>query len=159
MELVYLETTFISYLVALPARDIVIAAHQQVTRDWWQLRRHRFQCVISPVVIDEISKGDAIEIEKRLARMALSCVDLLGICLAGSSRGHFSRLGWRRRSRWLRFRWAAVHRRRTAIRARAGRGCGNCVSGCREKWGRVNASIGQPRQQRRTTGRGWPRIF
>ena len=27
METVYLETTFVSYLVALPARDLVIAAH------------------------------------------------------------------------------------------------------------------------------------
>ena len=70
MELVYLETTFISYLVALPAREIVIAAHQQVTRDWWQLRRHQFRCVISPVVIDEISQGDASEIQKRLALVA-----------------------------------------------------------------------------------------
>ncbi|MEX0700744.1 MAG: hypothetical protein WD069_01470 [Planctomycetales bacterium] len=33
MEAVYLETTFISYLVALPARDLIVAAHQQITRD------------------------------------------------------------------------------------------------------------------------------
>jgi len=34
MESVYLETTFISYLVARPSRDILIATHQQATRDW-----------------------------------------------------------------------------------------------------------------------------
>lgn len=67
MELVYLETTFISYLVALPARDILIAAHQQVTRDWWQFRRDQFRCAVSPVVIDEISLGDKTEVAKRLA--------------------------------------------------------------------------------------------
>lgn len=66
MESVYLETTFISYLVALPARDLVVAAHQQLTRDWWQLRRQDFRCVISPVVVREISAGDRSEIEKRL---------------------------------------------------------------------------------------------
>lgn len=66
MEAVYLETTFISYLVALPARDLVLAANQQITRDWWQLRRSNFRCVVSPVVIDEISLGDESEIKKRL---------------------------------------------------------------------------------------------
>ena len=66
METVYLETTFISYLVALPARDLIIAAHQQVTRDWWQHRQQHFRCVVSPVVIDEISMGDESEIKKRL---------------------------------------------------------------------------------------------
>jgi hypothetical protein len=34
MEIVYLETTFISYLVSLPSRDLIVAAHQQVTNDW-----------------------------------------------------------------------------------------------------------------------------
>jgi hypothetical protein len=29
-----LETTVVSYLTALPSRDLVLAAHQQVTRDW-----------------------------------------------------------------------------------------------------------------------------
>ncbi len=67
MESVYLETTFISYLVALPARDLVVAAHQQITRDWWQLRRKSFRCLISSVVLEEISCGDSFEIEKRLA--------------------------------------------------------------------------------------------
>ena len=66
MEIVYLETTFISYLVALPARDLVVAAHQQVTHDWWRLRRDHFRCVVSSVVIDEISLGDESEIKKRL---------------------------------------------------------------------------------------------
>jgi len=66
METVYLETTFISYLVALPARDLVVAAHQQITRDWWQQRRQHFRCVVSPVVIDEVSSGDESEIKKRL---------------------------------------------------------------------------------------------
>ena len=35
MERVYIETTFVSYLKARPSRDVVIAAHQQITREWW----------------------------------------------------------------------------------------------------------------------------
>jgi hypothetical protein len=32
---VYVETTVPSYLTAWPSRDLVRAAHQQVTREWW----------------------------------------------------------------------------------------------------------------------------
>ncbi len=33
MESVYLETTFISYLVARPSRDMIVAAHQQISHE------------------------------------------------------------------------------------------------------------------------------
>jgi predicted nucleic acid-binding protein len=67
MESVYIETTILSYLVANPARDIVIAGHQQTTQEWWSTRRTDFDCFISQVVIDEISAGDPTEVSKRLA--------------------------------------------------------------------------------------------
>ena len=66
MESVYLETTFLSYLVARPSRDLLVAAHQQATRDWWADRRAAFECYVSQVVIDEAGVGDAAEVEKRL---------------------------------------------------------------------------------------------
>jgi len=75
MESVYLESSFISYLVSRPSRDLVVAAHQQVTRDWWERRRAAFRCVISQVVLDEISAGDQIEVEKRLH--AVELLDIL----------------------------------------------------------------------------------
>ncbi len=67
MESVYIETTILSYLVANPARDIVIAGHQQTTQLWWSTRRAAFDCFISQVVVDEISAGDPNEVQKRLA--------------------------------------------------------------------------------------------
>ncbi len=67
MESVYLETTFISYLAARPSRDLLVAAHQQATQDWWTDRHSEFECFVSQVVLDEASVGDAIEVEKRLA--------------------------------------------------------------------------------------------
>jgi hypothetical protein len=67
MESVYLETTFISYLVARPSHDLLGAAHQQATQDWWANRRVAFECYVSQAVIDEASVGDATEIQKRLA--------------------------------------------------------------------------------------------
>ena len=66
MELVYLETTFISYLVARPSRDVIVAGHQQTTQDWWANRRSEFDCSVSQVVIDEASVGDPTEVQKRL---------------------------------------------------------------------------------------------
>ena len=39
METVYIETSIVSYLVADPSRDLLTAANQQVTRDWWQRQR------------------------------------------------------------------------------------------------------------------------
>jgi len=67
MESVYLETTFISYLVARPGRDVIVAGHQQTTQDWWANRRSEFECSVSQVVIDEASVGDPAEVQKRLA--------------------------------------------------------------------------------------------
>jgi hypothetical protein len=70
MESVYLETTFISYLVARPSRDLLVAGHQQATQDWWADRRASFDCYVSQVVIDEASEGDPGEIRKRMAVLA-----------------------------------------------------------------------------------------
>ena len=36
---VYVETTVISYLAARTSRDVIIKAHQEVTRTWWLKRR------------------------------------------------------------------------------------------------------------------------
>jgi len=67
MESVYLETSFISYLVARPSRDVIVAGHQQTTQEWWDNRRGHFECSVSQVVIAEASAGDPTEIQKRLA--------------------------------------------------------------------------------------------
>ncbi len=66
MESVYLETTFISYLVSRPSRDLLVAAHQQITNDWWLNRRQSFDCYVSQVVIDEVSAGESEESKKRM---------------------------------------------------------------------------------------------
>lgn len=63
---VYLETTIISYLTAFPSRDIVHAAHQQITREWWE-RRDRFDLFLSQAVLEEAGRGDAEAAARRLA--------------------------------------------------------------------------------------------
>jgi hypothetical protein len=41
-RLVYVETTVVSYLTAHPSRDLVVAAHQEITRSWWAHRAADF---------------------------------------------------------------------------------------------------------------------
>src|SRR5262245_55107615 len=54
---VYLETTIPSYLTAWPSRDLVRAAHQQITREWWESRQD-YELFVSQLVIRECQAGD-----------------------------------------------------------------------------------------------------
>lgn len=63
---VYIETTVISYRMARPSRDLIIAAHQQITHEWWEIALPQFDAFISPIVLEEISKGDADAAKLRL---------------------------------------------------------------------------------------------
>jgi hypothetical protein len=67
---IYLETTIPSYLTARPSRDLVTAAHQQITREWWDTRRHTFDLFVSQMVLDEASAGDPEAAAWRLAVLA-----------------------------------------------------------------------------------------
>jgi len=78
METVYVETTVVSYLVSRSSRDVVIAGHQQVTREWWDECRHDFACFTSDLVVAEAREGDARQAALReealagLPRLAVS---------------------------------------------------------------------------------------
>lgn len=63
---VYIETTVISYLTARRTSDVVVAGHQKTTRNWWRLRRNRFQIYCSQFVFDEAEQGDPIAARRRL---------------------------------------------------------------------------------------------
>ncbi len=67
---VYIETTIISYLASKPSRDLITAAHQQITHDWWETRLADFEVYISQFVLDEAGAGDADAAAKRLALLA-----------------------------------------------------------------------------------------
>ena len=65
---VYLETTVVSYLTALPARDLVRTAHQQLTFEWWRTR-DRFDLFVSEAVLQEAAAGDKEAAARRLAAL------------------------------------------------------------------------------------------
>ena len=67
---VYLETTVVSYQTAKPSRDLVVAAHQQVTQEWWSRRKADFSLYVSELVLEEAAKGDAAAARRRLELLA-----------------------------------------------------------------------------------------
>jgi hypothetical protein len=64
----YLETSVVSYLTSRPSHDLIRAAHQQVTRDWWE-HRGSYELYISQFVLDEAGAGDTQAARRRLAAL------------------------------------------------------------------------------------------
>jgi len=85
---VYLETTIVSYLTAWPSRDLVMAANQQTTRDWWA--RHGEDCDLytSDVVVQEATAGDPDAAQRRLQVLQ----DLTELAITEHSRALAKRL-------------------------------------------------------------------
>lgn len=65
---VYIETSIVSYLVATPSRDLIQAAHQEATRQWWA-GRVRFDLFVSRFVRAEAGRGNAAAAARRLAAL------------------------------------------------------------------------------------------
>ena len=74
---VYVETSVVSYLTARQSRDLVVAAYQEVTREWWRAASGRFDLVASELVVTEAGAGDADAASARLE--VLKPVALLNI--------------------------------------------------------------------------------
>ncbi|MFB3891939.1 MAG: type II toxin-antitoxin system VapC family toxin [Phycisphaerae bacterium] len=74
---VYIETTIVSYLTARPSHDLIMAANQKITREWWAGPRHAYDLYISQFVLDEAGDGDPDAAQRRLA--ALECLPLLDV--------------------------------------------------------------------------------
>ena len=63
---VFLETTIPSYLATWQNPQIVMAARQQITHDWWDKHRDKFDFFISQIVLDESAGSDPVASAKRL---------------------------------------------------------------------------------------------
>src|SRR5688572_29310771 len=81
---VYIETSVISYLTALPSRDLIHAAHQEMTYEWWQ-RRDGFELYTSQAVLEEAASGHPEPAARRLSALegcAIIAVDDRAVGLA-----------------------------------------------------------------------------
>jgi hypothetical protein len=76
-QTIYIETSIVSYLTARLSRHLVVAAHQQITEEWWENHRVSFQLYTSEVVLDEASFGDPALASKRC--QALQGIELLDV--------------------------------------------------------------------------------
>jgi predicted nucleic acid-binding protein len=75
MDTLYIETSIVSYLRQRPSSQVVMAARQLLTHQWWNEERDKYELVISQFVIDEASAGDPVLASERLK--ALDGVPLL----------------------------------------------------------------------------------
>jgi predicted nucleic acid-binding protein len=64
--LIYIETSVISYLTARPSRDVLTAARQTWTREWWEAAGNHWTMAISELVVEEAARGDRIAAAQRL---------------------------------------------------------------------------------------------
>jgi hypothetical protein len=62
----YIETTIVGYLTARPSKDLIVAAHQKLTKQWWNRRRADFDLYVAQGVIHEAGSGDKREAQRRL---------------------------------------------------------------------------------------------
>ena len=74
---VYVETSVISYYSARPSRDIVTAARQTLTQEWWEDARDRFDLYVSVLVLEEAKSGGTEAARRRLS--AISGLPILEI--------------------------------------------------------------------------------
>ena len=67
---VYLETTIVSYLTAWRSHELVMAANQEATREWWETHRTKYGLFVSEIVVREASAGDSDAATRRLSVLA-----------------------------------------------------------------------------------------
>ncbi|GAK53127.1 hypothetical protein U14_04387 [Candidatus Moduliflexus flocculans] len=67
---IYIETSIVSYLTARMSRDLIVAARQQITQEWWDNHQSKFEVYISELVMQEAGIGDADAVQRRLGVIA-----------------------------------------------------------------------------------------
>jgi predicted nucleic acid-binding protein len=71
---VYVETSVISHLTSRPSRDLVAAAMQTITQEWWLDAHNRYDLRVSVLVLEEASRGDP-----EAARLRLDAISNLSV--------------------------------------------------------------------------------
>jgi len=67
---VYIETSIVSYLTARPTSNLLVAAWQKTTVDWWDTQRNRFDLYTSNVTVEEAGRGSPEAAARRLEALA-----------------------------------------------------------------------------------------
>ncbi|MGD9200488.1 MAG: type II toxin-antitoxin system VapC family toxin [Chitinispirillia bacterium] len=70
MNKVYIETSFFSFLTARKTKNLLTAAWQSITTEWWDTRRNNYDLYISELVFEEAKRGDEDAAQRRIIEMA-----------------------------------------------------------------------------------------
>lgn len=89
---VYIETSVISYLTARPSRNITDLSRQQITCEWWENILPHFDPFVSPIVLEEASKGDPSAAALRLERISQFQVLEITKAVRTLAESYFSRI-------------------------------------------------------------------
>lgn len=65
-ETIYIETSILGHLTARPSQNVILIANMEITRQWWEDHKHKFDLYISQIVLDEVAQGDQEIANKRL---------------------------------------------------------------------------------------------
>jgi predicted nucleic acid-binding protein len=68
-EKVYIETSVISFLTGRTSNNLIAAAWQNITIEWWEKRKSHFDIFISELVYEEATRGDSLAVLKRIEAM------------------------------------------------------------------------------------------
>jgi hypothetical protein len=63
---VYIESTVISFYANRRSKDLIVAAYQKISVDWWEKELPTYQPYVSQFVIEEISRGDSRAAKNRM---------------------------------------------------------------------------------------------
>src|SRR3989304_4352517 len=74
---VYLETSIIGYLASKPSRDLITAANQQITHEWWDNHRGHYDLYASEAVVAECEAGDPRAAQERI--LLINEVEILNV--------------------------------------------------------------------------------
>lgn len=63
---IYVETTVVSYFAAQPSRDLLVAGHQEATRELWPRLTKDYETYVSALVYEEAGRGNEEQARRRL---------------------------------------------------------------------------------------------
>jgi predicted nucleic acid-binding protein len=66
VQRVYIETSIVSYLTARSTDELLAAAWQNATCQWWDRFRRSYELVTSSLVFEEAGRGDPDAVKRRL---------------------------------------------------------------------------------------------
>ena len=69
MRTVYIETSVVSYLTSRPSGDIRVTAWRDITRQWWEQERLKYNLFVSELVVAEAGGGNSDAAKKRLDQL------------------------------------------------------------------------------------------